>query len=72
VKNKQKTRKDKIVHIFIDHLLHGDVASGYMSESLIAKINKAFTIERGCDSRLFTIVKKTLSKTKNQYKKGEQ
>jgi hypothetical protein len=43
-----------------------------MSESLIAKINKAFTIERGCDSRLFTIVKKTLSKSKKQYKKGEQ
>ena len=64
MKNKKEIIKDKIVHIFIDHLLHGDVASGYMSESLIEKINKAFTIERGCDSRLFTIVKKTPPKSK--------
>ena len=51
--------------------MYGDVASGYMSESLIAKINKAFIIERGCDSNFFTIVKKTLSKGKKQYKKDK-
>jgi hypothetical protein len=72
VKNKKEIIKDKIVPISVDHLMYGDVASGYMSESLIAKINKAFIIERGCDSNFFTIVKKTLSKTKNQYKKDKQ